>query len=52
MLAQADAERIRQSLFCLSRAPLPYRKLNRTLPGHVYNTLYKADRYIRAQLAS
>jgi hypothetical protein len=52
MLAQVDAERIRESLFYLSRSPLPYRKLNYTLPGHVRNTLYEADRYIRAQLNS
>jgi hypothetical protein len=50
LLAQVDAERIRETLFYLARSPLPYRKLNCTLPGHVRNTLYEADRYIRAQL--
>jgi hypothetical protein len=39
-----------KNLFSLSKDPLPYRKLNRTLPGHEKNTLYEADDYLAAQL--
>ena len=52
MLASVDAERIRRTLFHLARSPLPYRKLNYTLPGHDRCTLYEADDYLRAQLES
>ena len=37
-------------LFHLAKDPLPFRKLNFTLPGHAKNTLYEADDYIAAQL--
>ena len=37
-------------LFYLAKDPLPYRKLNLTLPGHAKNTLYEADDYITSQL--
>jgi hypothetical protein len=33
-------------LFYLSKSPLPYRKVNYSLPGHAKNTLYEADDYI------
>jgi hypothetical protein len=39
-------------LFYLSRDPLPFRTLNRTLPGHGRSTLEEADDFIAAQLAS
>lgn len=52
MLAEVDGERIVRTLFHLSRSPLPYRKLNYTLPGHEVNTLYEADAFIRGQLES
>jgi len=49
-LTQVEAQRIRDSLFYLSRSPLPYRKLNYTLPGHDRCTLHEADDYLRANL--
>jgi hypothetical protein len=49
-LARIDAERVRAALFYLARDPLPYRKLNYTLPGHAKCTLYEADDYLRAGL--
>ncbi len=45
-------EALKKHLFYLSADPLPFRKLNFTLPGHEKNTLYEADDYIRAQLKS
>src|SRR2546430_299366 len=50
MLEQVDAHRLRRNLFYLSKDPLPYRKLNVTVPGHDQNTLYQADAWITAQL--
>ena len=42
-----DPEQLRRNLFYLSKAPLPYRKLNYTIPGHATNTLYEADDFIQ-----
>ena len=39
-------------LFYLAKDPLPYRKLNFTLPGHEKNTLYEADDYLAGRLES
>ncbi len=39
-------------LFYLAKAPLPYRKLNFTLPGHDKNTLYEADDFLTGKLES
>jgi hypothetical protein len=47
-----DAERMSKDLFYLAKDPLPYRKLNFTLPDHEKNTLYEADEYIADKLAS
>ncbi len=47
-----DTERMSRHLFHLARDPLPYRKLNFTLPGHAKNTLYEADDYLTEKLAS
>jgi hypothetical protein len=47
-----DSERISKHLFYLAKDPLPYRKLNFTLPGHEKNTLYEADDYIARKLES
>ena len=52
LLAQVDAERMRRGLFYLAKDPLPFRKLNYTLPGHSKSTLHEADDYIQAQLES
>ncbi|SVB35629.1 uncharacterized protein METZ01_LOCUS188483, partial [marine metagenome] len=41
---------MRDHLFHLSADPLPFRKLNYTIPGHDRCTLYEADDYIVGQL--
>ncbi|MFI5269981.1 MAG: M28 family metallopeptidase, partial [Chloroflexota bacterium] len=50
LLAHVDATQLQQHLFFLSKAPLPYRKLNYTVPGHAQNSLYEADAFISQQL--
>ncbi len=52
LLQQVDQEMIRRHLFFLAADPLPYRKVNYTLPGHSKSTLDEADDYIQAQLES
>lgn len=52
VVGAVNAERMSKHLFYLSKAPLPYRKLNLTLPGHEKNTLYEADDYLAGQLKS
>lgn len=52
LLEGIEEERLRASLFHLSRDPLPYRKLNYILPGHTRSTLEEADAWIEAQLQS
>jgi hypothetical protein len=47
-----DIKRMSSSLFHLAKDPLPYRKLNLTLPGHVKSTLEEADDFIAGQLES
>ncbi len=46
------AERMSKHLFHLSKTPLPFRKLNLTLPGHTKSTLHEADDYLAGQLES
>lgn len=46
-LDQVDSKRLSETLFYLSKDPLPCRQLNVTLPGHTKNTLYEADEYIQ-----
>lgn len=46
LIGDVDAERMSKHLFYLARDPLPYRKLNLTLPGHEKNTLHEADDYL------
>jgi len=46
LIAQVDQERMSKNLFYLSKDPIPYRKVNYTLPGHAKNTLYEADDFI------
>ena len=50
LISDVDPERISKHLFYLSKDPLPYRKLNLTLPGHEKNTLYEADDYLAGKL--
>lgn len=52
LLAAVDAQRMSKHLFYLSKDPLPYRKLNLTLPGHEKCTLYEADDYLASRLES
>ena len=50
LLREVDAGRIRADLFHLAKDPLPFRKLNYTLPGHEQCTLYEADAFIQGRL--
>jgi hypothetical protein len=50
LIGEVDAGRMAKHLFHLAKDPLPYRKLNLTLPGHEKNTLYEADDYIASRL--
>ena len=52
LLQQVDLQTIRRHLFYLADDPLPYRKVNYTLPGHAKSTLDEADDYIQSQLES
>lgn len=52
LIKKVDEDRIVKNLFHLAKDPLPYRKLNYTLPGHPQNTLYEADDFIENQLKS
>lgn len=52
LLHRIDEEHMRQGLFYLAKDPLPFRKVNYTLPGHRENTLYEADAWIEAELRS
>jgi len=38
LISTVDPERMSKNLFYLSKDPLPYRKLNLTLPGHEEHT--------------
>jgi hypothetical protein len=51
-IRSVDAGRMSKHLLYLSKDPLPYRKLNFTLPGHTKNTLYEADDYLTGLLES
>jgi len=50
LLAAVDASRLSANLFHLSKSPLPFRKLNYTIPGHKNSTLDEADEFIQTQL--
>ena len=52
LIRAVDGKRMSTHLFYLSKDPLPYRKLNFTLPGHAKNTLYEADDYLAGKLES
>ncbi|NLW51299.1 MAG: Zn-dependent exopeptidase M28 [Candidatus Brocadiaceae bacterium] len=47
---RVDADRIRHDVFYLAKDPLPFRKLNYTVPGHEKCTLYEADDFLRREL--
>jgi hypothetical protein len=50
LITAVDAGRMKESLFYLSKAPLPYRKVNFTIAGHAKNTLCEADDYLAGRL--
>ncbi|MBW7991565.1 MAG: hypothetical protein FVQ84_16350 [Planctomycetes bacterium] len=50
LIRDVDSMRISKHLFYLAKDPLPYRKLNLTLPGHKKNTLYEANDYLAGKL--
>ena len=52
LLERVSADRIRRDLFHLSRAPLPFRKVNHTRPGQSVSSLAEADAFIRGELES
>ena len=51
LIGEVRSEQMSRHLFYLAQDPLPYRKLNHTLPGHEKSTLDEADDYITGQLA-
>ena len=52
LLGQVDRLRLQQDLYYLSKDPLPFRKVNYTLPGHSQHTLDETDAFIQARLQS
>ena len=52
VLRAVDATRMSKHLFHLSQDPLPFRKLNFTLPGHKKSTVDEADDYLAGRLES
>lgn len=52
LMAQLDVNLIHERLLYLAQDPLPFRKVNYTLPGHAKHTLDEADDYLQAQLES
>ncbi len=50
LMQQIDVNHMREILYYLAADPLPFRKLNYTLPGHDQPTLYDADDYITGRL--
>lgn len=52
LISEVDSGRISTHVFYLAKDPLPYRKLNLTLPGHAKNTLDEADDYLAGKLES
>ncbi|MCR4410899.1 MAG: M28 family peptidase [Thermoguttaceae bacterium] len=52
VLGAVDPARMSKHVFYLAKDPLPFRKLNYTLPGHSKSTLDEADDYLADQLQS
>lgn len=52
LIAAVDARQMSNHLFYLAKNPLPFRKLNYTLPGHSKSTLDEADDYLVGRLES
>lgn len=51
-LTQVNGSNMRDTIFYLSKDPLPFRKLNHTRPGQNKCSLYEADDYLQSQLES
>jgi len=52
LIVGVDAAAMKRNLYYLAKDPLPFRKLNLTLPGHEKSTLDEADDYIAHKLES
>jgi hypothetical protein len=52
IVSRVSVERLRRDLFRLCRDPLPFRKVNYTVPGHALCSLDEADGLIAAELAA
>ena len=52
LMATVNARQMSNHLFYLAKDPLPFRKLNYTLPGHARSTLHEADDYLAGRLES
>jgi len=52
LIEWVSQENLSENLFYLAKEPLPYRKLNYTIPGHDKNTLYEADDFIQSKFES
>ncbi|MBD3183474.1 M28 family peptidase [Candidatus Poribacteria bacterium] len=50
MIDKVDMERMKSRLFYMSKDPLPYRKVNYTIPGNTKNSLEEADDFIAQNL--
>jgi len=49
-IEQVSQKNLSENLFYLAKDPIPYRKLNYTIPGHKKSTLYEADDFIQSKL--
>ena len=52
LLKKVSDQHMRNTIFYLSKDPLPFRKLNFTRPGQNKCSLYEADDYLQSQLES
>ena len=52
LIRRVDEQRLHDDLFHLAKDPLPFRKINHTLPGHAACTLDEADDFLQAQLGA
>lgn len=50
IINQMDEDRLTRNLFYLCKDPLPFRKVNYTIPGHAQHTLDQTDAWITDQL--
>ncbi|MDA0709287.1 MAG: M28 family peptidase [bacterium] len=51
-ISQVSGENMYETIYHLSRDPLPFRKLNHTRPGSDRCSLYEADAFLQSRLAS